>query len=256
MQTQAIYPIAPELSPSGEPAYLDVVPTPEGYNHIALYSPADSSTPQFLTSGEWEVTSEILAVDVNRSLVYFQAANPSSTQRHIYSVPLPKLTTAEEVAPTALTDTSSPGYYEASFSPEGGFYLLSYRGPHVPWQRIVHAGDDDFDYVLTENPQLNETLATYELPIVTHSTLESDGYELNVLEMRPPRMDDSGRTKYPVLFRVYGGPGSQMVDVKYLHDWHDYVVSELQYIVVVVETRGTGYKGRKLRNPMKNNLGR
>lgn len=30
--------------------------------------------------------------------------------------------------------------------------------------------------MLTENPQLNETLAQYELPIVTHSTIESDGY--------------------------------------------------------------------------------
>ncbi len=27
--------------------------------------------------------------------------------------------------------------------------------------------------------------------------------EFNVKEIRPPRMDDSGRTKYPVLFRVY-----------------------------------------------------
>jgi hypothetical protein len=26
--------------------------------------------------------------------------------------------------------------------------------------------------------------------------------ELSVKEIRPPRMDDSGRTKYPVLFRV------------------------------------------------------
>ena len=69
-------------------------------------------------------------------------------------------------------------------------------------------------------------------------------------------MDDSGRTKYPVLFRVYGGLGSQMVDVRFQHDWHDYVVSELQYIVVIVDGRGTGYKGRKLRNPVKNNLGR
>ena len=46
---------------------------------------------------------------------------------------------------------------------------------------------------MSENPQLNDTLATYDLPIVTHSTLESDGHTLNVLEMRPPRMDDSGR---------------------------------------------------------------
>jgi hypothetical protein len=27
--------------------------------------------------------------------------------------------------------------------------------------------------------------------------------ELNTIELRPPHMDDSGRTKYPVLFRVY-----------------------------------------------------
>ena len=109
---------------------------------------------------------------------------------------------------------------------------------------------------MSENPHLNDTLATYELPIITHTTIDSDGYELNVLELRPARMDDSGRTKYPVLFRVYGGPFSQMVDVTFRHDWHDYVVSELQYIVVIVDGRGTGWKGRGLRNPVKNQLGR
>lgn len=69
-------------------------------------------------------------------------------------------------------------------------------------------------------------------------------------------MDDSGRTKYPVLFRLYGGPGSQMVDVRFTQDWHAYLVAELQYIVVVVDGRGTGFRGRGLRNPVKNNLGR
>ncbi|KAI8985642.1 dipeptidyl aminopeptidase [Trametes punicea] len=253
---QAIYPLPSSLSPHGQPAYLDIVPTPAGYNHIALFSPANSSTPSFLTSGEWEVTSDILAVDVNRSRVYFQAANPSSTQRHIYSVPLPKLSGEEQAELEALTDTSSPGFYDADFSPQGAFYLLSYRGPHAPWQRIVHVDDEDFDYVLSENPQLNMTLAQYELPIVTHSTVDSDGFELNVLEMRPPRMDDSGRTKYPVLFRVYGGPRSQMVDVRFQVDWHAYLVAELQYIIVVVDGRGTGFRGRALRNPVKNQLGK
>ncbi|KAH9913079.1 dipeptidyl aminopeptidase [Epithele typhae] len=238
------------------PAYLDIVPTPEGFNHIALFSPANSTTPHFLTTGEWEVTSGILAVDAKRRLVYFQAAKPSSTQRHIYSVPLPKTPGGDVDEPTALTDVSSPGYYEADFSPEGGFYVLSYKGPHPPWQRVNRVGDEDFDYVLSENSALNATLAEYEMPIVTHSTIENDGYEMNVLEMRPPRMDDTGRTKYPVLFRVYGGPGSQLVDVKYGHDWHDYVVTELQYIVVIVDGRGTGHRGRRLRNPVKNQLGK
>ncbi|EMD39367.1 hypothetical protein CERSUDRAFT_113004 [Gelatoporia subvermispora B] len=252
---QRIYPIPDAAIPYGSSAYLDIVPTPAGYNHIALFSPANSSTPRFLTDGEWEVTAGILAVDTNRSLVYFQAANPSSVERRIYAVPLPGSASAEMVEPTALTESEGPAYYEADFSPEAGYYVLSYLGPDIPWQQIVQVDDEDFDYVLTENPRLNDTLSQYEMPIVAHSTIDSDGYELNVVEIRPPRMDDSGRTKYPVLFRVYGGPGSQMVNVKYGHDWQDFLASSLQYIVVIVDGRGTGFKGRQLRNPVKDNLG-
>ena len=50
-------------------AYLDIVPTPEGYNHIALFSPASSSTPHFLTSGPWEVVGGIKGVDLEKGLV-------------------------------------------------------------------------------------------------------------------------------------------------------------------------------------------
>jgi hypothetical protein len=53
----------------------------------------------------------------------------------------------------------------------------------------------------------------------------------------------------------YGGPESQQVNVEYKRDWHDYLVCTLQYIVVVVDGRGTGFKGRHLRNPVRNNLG-
>jgi len=82
----------------------------------------------------------------------------------------------------------------------------------------------DFDYVLTDNAALNTTLGEFEAATITYSTIDSDGYgkpfvsilstpvaysisELNVKEMRPPKMDDSGRTKYPVLFLVWV-PGS------------------------------------------------
>lgn len=43
--------------------------------------------------------------------------------------------------------------------------------------------------------------------------------------------------------------------MRYGRDWHDYLVCGLQYIVVIVDGRGTGFKGRKLRNPVKDNLG-
>jgi dipeptidyl aminopeptidase B len=68
-------------------------------------------------------------------------------------------------------------------------------------------------------------------------------------------MDSTGRTKYPVLFRVYGGPASQIVEMKFNPDWHHYLTCGLGYVVVYVDGRGTGNKGRKLRNPVKGNLG-
>jgi dipeptidyl aminopeptidase len=46
-----------------------------------------------------------------------------------------------------------------------------------------------------------------------------------------------------------------LVDLKYARNWHDYLACGLHYIIVVVDGRGTGFKGRQLRNPVKDNLG-
>ena len=91
---------------------------------------------------------------------YFQSAYPASTQRSIFAAPIPSSasqeisTTPVPLVPsdtdaaaditdlTTLTDISTPAWYEASFSPEAGYYLLSYRGPEVPWQSIFKTGVD------------------------------------------------------------------------------------------------------------------
>lgn len=48
--------------------YVDIVVN-NGYDHLALFSPVDSNTPKFLTSGEWEVDGRIQAVDYERELM-------------------------------------------------------------------------------------------------------------------------------------------------------------------------------------------
>ncbi|KAG6816533.1 hypothetical protein H0H87_005395 [Tephrocybe sp. NHM501043] len=273
---QTIRPLPANLIPGSASGYLDIVPTPEGYNHIALFTPASSGTPHFLTSGKWEVTGRILGIDLNKGVVYFQGANPSSIERHIYSTTLPHDLPFTAAETTALTDVTKPSFYSTSFSPGAGYYLLNYQGPTIPWQRIVQVGNSSFEHYLSKNEALTNVTMEYEAPTVVHSTIVSDGYgsysnlkfpsgltppdvthttELNVQEIRPPRMDDSGRVKYPVLFRVYGGPASQMVDLKFARTWHDYLACGLSYIIVTVDGRGTGYKGRHLRNPVKDNLG-
>ena len=95
---------------------------------------------------------------------------------------------------------------------------------------------------------------------------------LNVEELRPPGMDTSGRTKYPVLFQVcvsllscliirsylrnrYGGPASQKVSTTYTRDWHHYLATTHNYLIITVDPRGTGFKGRKFRMGVRGRLG-
>ena len=71
MEAQSIYPLPPSISASRDfkSAYLDIIPDALGYNHIALFPDANSGKPYFLTSGEWEVTDGIQAVDAAKGLV-------------------------------------------------------------------------------------------------------------------------------------------------------------------------------------------
>jgi len=66
----SIFPLPEHFSATGLPSYLDVVPDGKGFNHIALFNPASSGTPRFLTTGPWEVTEGIKAVDLEMGLVY------------------------------------------------------------------------------------------------------------------------------------------------------------------------------------------
>jgi dipeptidyl aminopeptidase len=43
--------------------------------------------------------------------------------------------------------------------------------------------------------------------------------------------------------------------VRFNRDWNSILPTSHKYIVVIVDGRGTGFKGRKLKNPVKNNLG-
>lgn len=56
--------------------------------------------------------------------------------------------------------------------------------------------------------------------------------EMNAVELLPP--DFNAAEKYPVLFHVYGGPGSQLVSYQFDLSWHTFIASKLRYIVVTV----------------------
>lgn len=159
--------------------------------------------------------------------------------------------------PVPLTNMTEPSWYDANFDPKGAFYVLDYRGPNIPIQRVRGLDDPSFDLILQDNEMLHRVSALYVKPqIVFYNITTDDGIEVSIKEIRPHDFDASGRTLYPVLVRVYGGPNSQMVHSRYERDdWHQYLACGLGYVVAVVDGRGTGFKGREFRSPVTGNLG-
>ena len=176
----------------------------------------------------------------------------SSIERHLYSIHL----SGQNL--TSLTDTEKDGFYAVSFSPLAQYYQLTYEGPNIPHDSVLSTTDPKFELVLESNSNLNETLHKFDLPKYAYGTIQANGFTLNYREIRPPNFDESGQTKYPVLFHCYGGPVSQTVNKRYSLDWHRWLASEprLEYLIVEVDGRGTGFMGRKSRVGVRTQLGK
>ncbi|CAZ79556.1 unnamed protein product [Tuber melanosporum] len=231
-------------------------------NNLAITYVPRLSTPSYLGISDYsgwahiylfpEVTT-IYSIDTKRGLVYYQSTERDSTERHIFSVSLDGKTKK------SLVDITKERYYDASFSPGGGYYILSYSGPGLPWEELRSISPDTPVRVINDNASLKNKLSEYALPKISWSTLKHpDGYELNFMEYLPPNFHKG--KKYPVIFRIYGGPGSQRTQ-KVFRQTIDFITylgldPELEYIVITVDNRGTGFKGRKFRSLVTGQLGK
>ena len=229
--------------------YLDLSDE-SGWNHLYLFS-IDGKSKIALTSGKWEVTS-ILKIDTVRGLIYYLSTESHSTERHLYSVSY--LTKTK----TPLVDPSIPAVWSASFSSKGGFYILRYAGPDVPYQELYSITNPKTPLrTITSNEKLVSTLKSYRLPNITYLEFpHPSGVSLNAMLRLPANFDPS--KKYPVLLTPYGGPGAQEVTKAFQPlDWNAYISSdpELDFITLTVDNRGTGFKGRGFRSSVAGRLG-
>ncbi|KAJ1868652.1 Dpp4p [Coemansia sp. RSA 990] len=251
-------------------AYIDLVEHGE-HTHLALFSPPDASEPtRWLTSGDYDVVSDSVSFSPRSARVSFLSTRESSISFNLYQVALDaeglhSLSPPPAAGPAIRTrlgsDSARNSTYEASISAEGGFYLLNYKGPRVPWQAVYSLSNPEFEVVVNDNSVAKNLLDAFSLPTVEFTEIANDaGDTMNAMITYPPDFDRNAKAKYGVLFHVYGGPNSQQVSQAFSLDWMSALVSQrdvpdMPWIVVRVDGRGTGYRGRRFRSAVSKQLG-
>lgn len=217
----------------------------DGYQHLYRYDYSGALVQQ-VTRGAWNVT-RIEGTDAARQVVYFTSTNPSPLERQLWQVKfdgsgLRRITTAA-------------GRHEINMSPDARHFIDSWSSTAQPRQVELWSTTNGKLRTIEPNAATVDWLATHEYhapELFTFTT--SDGVKIDASMIKPASFDQSKR--YPVVFAIYGGPGSQGVfDDFSASGWNQWL-SQNGYIVVNVNNRGTNNYGREFMKVVYKQLGK
>ena len=221
-----------------------------GWTQLYLM-PKDGGVPRPLTSGEFDVLG-VQRVDTIGKWVYYIASPDNPTQRYLFRISYAKRGPAERITPT-----TEPGFHTYNMSPGGRYAVHVYSRFGVPpTTTLVSLPDNHMIRPLVDNAALKAKVAGLRLGATEFRQVDiGGGIKLNAWFIKPPNFDSTAR--YPVLFYVYGGPGSQTVTdnwggQNYL--WYQ-MLAQRGYIVASVDNRGTGARGRAWRKLIYRQMG-
>ncbi len=210
----------------------------DGYNHIYMYE-LNGKLKRQLTKGKFDVTS-LYGVDEKRKTIYYQAAEESPLERHVYSISF-KGKKKKKVSPAKGTNRTQ---WSSNFD----YYVNTHSTLNSPATYTVYENSGKQVRVIEDNAGMKQTQKNFgwkdfefmEVPIPS-------GEKLNAWILKPADFDPN--KKYPVFMYVYGGPGSQTVNNSWggFNNWWYQMLAQNGYIVVSVDNRGTGSRGQEFK---------
>ncbi len=208
-----------------------------GYRHLYLYDISGKEVLQ-LTKGKFEVV-DVLGVDEKSGLVYFSSTETSPMDKDISAATLD--------GKKRIKLSNRAGVNTAAFNKTYTYYIGRWSDINTPPYIAVYKANGTQVRLLQDNAKLRETMAEYGFSKAEFFKFKTgDGLELNGLMVKPPDFDPA--KKYPVLFTIYGGPGSQTVNNSWgaVSSWNQ-LWAQHGIIVVSVDNRGTGGRGEEFK---------
>lgn len=219
-----------------------------GYKHVYLYEMNGELVRQ-ITEGNFDV-EELVGYDPKRKLIYYVSTEDSPLERQFYSIGI-KGKNKQKLSRKA-------GVNAINMNPDFTYYIQYHSSATEPLTVTLHkAPSGEQIKVLEDNEELRQRLQNVQLNTKEFFTIKTeDGVQLNAYMIKPADFDPT--KEYPVLMYVYGGPGSQTVMNNFSGQreiWHSYLADK-GYIIVSVDNRGTGARGRQFKHITYGQLGK
>lgn len=223
----------------------------DGHTHLYLLPrhPAAAVSLVQLTKGNFDVT-KFYGLNAATGKFYYQTATPTPMDRQVWEGSL------DAALPPRLL-TPGAGTHSATFNPAFDLFIHEWSDINTPPSANLRTLEGDVLRALVKNDRVERMRQQYGFaPIEFITAKAADSTDLNAWVLKPRDFDPA--KKYPVLFDIYGGPGSQTVENQYngyTGAWHQ-MLAQKGYIIVSVDNRGTGARGRAFKKCTQLQLGK
>ncbi|CAM3019157.1 S9 family peptidase [Chryseobacterium flavum] len=217
----------------------------DGWRHI--YKIDMNGKETLITKDNFDVIKPEF-FDVPNKLIYFLASPDNAAQKYLYKVSM-KGGKAQRITPQAYS-----GSNQYMVSPNGKIAMFNNSSVNARSIGAVVSLPDHKELVpakRTEKAAPSKPKAEF-FQVTTQDGVTLDGWVVK------PKNFDPGK-KYPIVFTVYGEPGSQTVTDNFYTGWNYLYTGDMAedgYLYVSLENRGTpAPKGREWRKSIYRKIG-
>jgi dipeptidyl-peptidase-4 len=217
----------------------------DGYQHLYRYHYSGKLINQ-VTRGNWNAT-RIEGSDAKGQTIYYTSTEASPLERQLYSIRF------DGSGQRRITTTE--GTHRINMSPSATYFIDRYSSLRQPTQVELWTAAGQKLRTMESNSAVTTWLASHAYsPAEIFSFTTSDGTKIDASIVKPLPFDPNKR--YPVIFDIYGGPGSQQVYNSFASSgWTQWLAQE-GYVVIGVNNRGTNNYGSAFMKVVYKQLGK